>query len=106
MSLVFLNMLTTLCLWRPLLLLFVKCQQYAKTADEFCRYFNATKSKCSVILPIFSRLLAREFQSCIFYVAKKPIENVEPFLHLGHLFTSEFNDDEDIVNGRSNFFVT
>jgi len=56
-----------------------------------------------VILPICRRSLAKEFQSCIFYVAKKPIENVKSFLHLGHSFTSEFNDDEDINNGRSNF---
>jgi len=53
-------------------------------------------------LPICRRSLAKEFQSCIFYVAKKPIENVKSFLHLGHSFTSEVNDDEDIINGRSN----
>jgi len=76
------------------------CEDYA---DDFCIRFNATKSKCLVILPICRRSLAKEFQSCIFYVAKKLIENVKSFLHLGHSFTSEFNDDEDIINGRSNF---
>jgi len=34
---------------------------------------------------------------------QKPTENVKSFLHLGHSFTSEFNDDEGIINGRSNF---
>jgi len=42
------------------------------SADEFCICFNATKSKCLVILPICRRSLAKEFQSCIFYFAKKP----------------------------------
>jgi len=76
------------------------CKDYA---DEFCICFNATTSKCLVILPICRRSLAKEFQSCIFYVAKKPIENVKSFLHLGHSFSSEFNEDEDIINGRPNF---
>jgi len=76
------------------------CEDYA---DEFCICFNATKSKCLIILPICRRSLAKEFQSCIFYVAKIPIENVQSFLHLGHSFTSEFNDDEDIINGHPNF---
>jgi len=75
------------------------CEDYV---DEFCICFSATKSKCLVTLPICRRSLAKEFQSCIFYVAKKSIENVKSFLHLGHSFTSEFNDDEDIINGRSN----
>jgi len=70
---------------------------------RLCISFNATKSKCLVILPICRRSLANEFQSCMFYVAKKPIENVKSFLHLGHSFTLEFTDDEDIINGRSNF---
>jgi len=81
-----------------------KCIDYAV---EFFICFNATKSKCLVILPICRRSLAKEFQSCIFYVAKKPIETVKSFLHLiyiyGQSFTSKFNDDEDIINGRSNF---
>jgi len=79
------------------------CEDYA---DEFCICFNATKSKYLVILPIFSRALAKEFQSCIFYVAKKPIENVKSFLHIGHSFyivIQRWIDDEDIINGRSNF---
>jgi len=75
------------------------CEDYA---DDFCICFNSTKFKCLVILPVCRRSLSNEFQSCIFYVAKKPIENVK-FLHLGHSFTSEFNDDEDIINRRSNF---
>jgi len=40
-------------------------------ADEYCICFNAAKSKCLVILPICRRSFAKEFQSCIFYVAKK-----------------------------------
>jgi hypothetical protein len=76
------------------------CEDYA---DEYCICFNAAKSKCLVILPNCRRSSVKEFDSCIFYVANKPIEHVKSFLHLGHLFTSEFNDDEDIINGRSNF---
>jgi hypothetical protein len=53
------------------------------------------------ILPWFS--LAKEFQSCTSYVANKPIEYVKSFPHLSRSFTSEFNDDENIINGRSNF---
>jgi len=56
-----------------------------------------------VILPICRRSLAKEFQTGIFYVANKPIEHVKSFLHIGHWFISEFNDDEDIINGLSNF---
>ena len=76
------------------------CEDYA---DEYCICFNAAKSKYLVILPICRRSLAKEFQSCVFHVANKPIELVKSFSHLGHSFTSEFNDDEDIMNGRSNF---
>jgi len=59
--------------------------------------------KCSVILHKCRRSLAKEFQSCIFYFAKKLIENVKSLTHLGHSFTSAFNDDDDIINRRSNF---
>jgi len=76
------------------------CEDYA---DEYCIFFNAAKSKCLVILPNCHRSSAKEFYGCIFYVANKPIEHVKSFLHLCHSFTSEFNDDEDIINGRSNF---
>jgi len=74
------------------------CEDY-----EYCICFNAAKSKCLVILPICRRSLAKEFQSYIFYVANKPIEHVKSLLYLSHSFTSEFNDDEDIINGRSKF---
>ena len=33
-----------------------------------------------------------------------PIEVVDSFLHLGHLFTSDLKDDADIIKARS-FFV-
>jgi len=72
-------------------------------ADEYCICFNAAKSKCLVILPNCRRSSAKELYSCIFYVANKPIEHVKSFLHLGHSLTREFNDDDDIINGRSNF---
>jgi hypothetical protein len=79
------------------------CEDYA---DECCTYFSVANSKCSVILPVCRCSLAKEFQSCIFYVAKKPVKHVESFLHLGHSFTAEFNDDEYIISGRSNMFIT
>jgi len=76
------------------------CEDYA---NEYCICFSAAKSKCLVILPNCRRSSAKEFYSYIFYVAYKPMEHVKSCLHLGHSFTSEFNDDEDITNGRSNF---
>jgi len=76
------------------------CEDFA---DEYCICFNAAKSKCLVIPPNCRRSSAEKFYSCIFYVANKPLEHVKSFLHLGHSFTSEFNDDEDIINGRSYF---
>jgi len=75
------------------------CEDYA---DEYCICFNAAKSKCLVILPNCRRSSAKEYYSCNLYVANKPIEHVKSFLHLGHSFISEFND-EDIINGRSYF---
>ena len=76
------------------------CEDYA---DDYCICFNASKTKCLVFLPNCRRSLAKQFQSCVFYVANKSIEHVKSFSHLGHLFTSEFNDDEDIIKGRTNF---
>ena len=47
--------------------------------DEYCICFNAAKSECIVILPICRRSLAKEFQSCIFYVAKNPLNLLSHF---------------------------
>jgi len=49
-----------------------------------CVSINAAKSKCLVILPISRRSLAKEFQSCIFYVGTKAIEHVKSFLYLSY----------------------
>jgi len=54
-------------------------------------------------LAYFSLLISKRIFKLYFLRCQKPIENVKSFLRLGHSFTSEFNDDEDIINGRSNF---
>ena len=103
-SLALLPMLTTLCLWRLCATALRKMLAIREDyTNEYCICSNATKSKCSVILPICRRSLATGFPSCIFYAANKSIEHAESSSHLGHSFTSKFNDDEDIINDRSKF---
>jgi len=74
------------------------CEDYR---DEFCICFNATKSKC-LVLAYLSSLISKRISKLYFIRCQKPIENEKSFLHLSHSFTSEFNYDEDIINGRSN----
>jgi len=50
-----------------------------------------------------SSFISQGISKLYFYVANKPIEHDKSFLHFGHSFTSEFNEYEDIINGRSNF---
>jgi hypothetical protein len=76
------------------------CESYA---EEYRICFNTSKTKCLVVIPSCRRALTAYFQSCVFYVANQPIEFINSFSHLGHLFTSEFCDDEDIIKGRSTF---
>jgi hypothetical protein len=44
-----------------------------------------------------------QFKSGVFYLDNKPIEAVDSFLHLGHLFTSDFKDDAGIIKDRTAF---
>lgn len=76
------------------------CESYA---EEFRICFNSSKSKCLLVIPNCRRALNEYFLRCVFYVANKPIEFVNSFSHLGHLFTSNFCDDEDINKSRSIF---
>jgi len=56
--------------------------------DEYTRdyniSFNAVKTKCLVVVPLFE-----ELHDCVFYIGNKPIEFVNSFCHLGHLINSE-----------------
>ena len=76
------------------------CGEYA---SEYCISFNAAKSKCLVVLPRSRRDLRSHLNNCVFTVNKQPIEFVESFKHLGHVITSNFEDDSDISNRRNDF---
>ena len=74
-----------------------------KFADDFCIEFNSLKTKCLVFVPTCRRILNDHFKSCVFYLNNLPIEVVDSFLHLGHLFTSDLKDDADIIKVRASF---
>ena len=78
------------------------CGEYA---SKYCISFNAAKSKCLVVqgLPRSRRDLRSHLNNCVFTVNKQPIEFVESFKHLGHVITSNFEDDSDISNRRNDF---
>jgi hypothetical protein len=76
------------------------CDNYAA---DYSISFNASKSKCLVVLPSSRRSLCDYIKNCIFYVGGKPIEYVDSFAHLGHVITSQLTDNADIINRRSNF---
>jgi hypothetical protein len=42
-------------------------------------------------------------RACSFYINWKLIENVKEFRHLGHITTSAFSDDDDVVHRRNSF---
>ena len=76
------------------------CDSYA---SDYSISFNASKSKCLVVLPNSRRSLRDYVTNCIFYVCGKPIEYVDSFSHLGHIITSHLSDAADINNRRNNF---
>jgi len=55
-----------------------------KNANDYCNSFNASKSKCHVVLPRKCRFLSDYIKACTFYVGNNPIEYVDSFKHLGH----------------------
>jgi hypothetical protein len=80
--------------------LLVLCESYAR---EYCISFNALKSKCLTVVPKNCRAIFEDINHCVFYIDGKPIEFVRSFSHLGHMISSELNDDEDIINRKTAF---
>ena len=76
------------------------CDKYA---NEYCISFNASKSKCLVVLPRKRRFLCDYINNCTFYVSNNPIEYVDSFAHLGHVITNQLTDNADILKRRNDF---
>jgi phage-related holin len=43
--------------------------------------------------------------NCLFFISNQPIEIVESLTHLGHRIMSLLDDDDDIINRRSDFML-
>jgi len=80
--------------------LLVLCENYAR---EYCISFNVLKSKCLAVVAKNHRAIFEDVNDCVFYIDGKPIEFVRSFSHLGHLISSELNDDEEIINRKTAF---
>jgi len=76
------------------------CDKYA---NYYCSSFNASKSKCLVVLPPKCRFLGDYIKDCNFYVGNNPIEYVDSFEHLGHVIPNQLTDSADILKRRSDF---
>jgi len=76
------------------------CDAYAV---EFDILFNAAKSKFLVIVSNKRRFLFSDMCKCNFKIGDKIIENVDKYSHLGHLITTRFDDDDDILFRRNCF---
>ena len=77
-------------------IMLVICDNYAK---DYSISFNASKSKCLIILPGNRRFLNDLVRKCTFYVHNNPIEYVDTFVHLGHIITNHLSDNDDILIG-------
>jgi hypothetical protein len=75
------------------------CDDFAR---DFHVSFNAAKSKCMMFSPISanSRFSA---PSPMFYIGNQVIENVNQWLHLGHMLTNDLDDTADITRRRNSF---
>jgi hypothetical protein len=76
------------------------CDQYA---NKYSISFNASRSKCLVVLleiVVFSR---DHLRNCTFHVGNNPIEYVDSFEHLGHVITNQLDDNADISKRRYDF---
>jgi hypothetical protein len=76
------------------------CEEYARA---YCISFNASKSKCLVIVPSKRRGLHSLLSKCTFCIDNKPIEFVNSFTHLGHIISNDLSDDMDILKRRNDF---
>jgi hypothetical protein len=76
------------------------CDEYAR---EYNISFNASKSKCMIIVPSSRRRISDGISKCSFFIGNKLIEQVDSFAHLGHAISSKLNDDADIMRQRTHF---
>jgi hypothetical protein len=76
------------------------CDDYAK---DYYISFNASKSKCLIVLPNNRRFLHEFVELSAFYVGDNPIEFVDHFVHLGHVITNQLTDSDDILKRRHEF---
>lgn len=72
-------------------------------AAEYDIQFNPDKSKFLVIASNKRRQLYREMCLCSFSIDTRCIDNVDNFVHLGHIITSSFVDLDDILHRRNSF---
>ena len=66
-------------------------------------HLTLVESKLLVVLPRNRRWLSDCVRKCTFYVGDNPIEYVDSFVHLGHVITSQFVDNDDILKRRNDF---
>jgi len=76
------------------------CGDYA---TEYCISFIAAITKCLVVLPKSQRDLHTGLMGCVILINISPIEIVNSFTHLGHVFTSQLHDGLDVANRRAAF---
>ena len=62
--------------------------------------FNAQKSKFIVIAAGSRHHLIDIMRKCVFYVGGNCIENVNSYVHLGHIITDRLGDSDDILYRR------
>ena len=88
-----------LCCW-PLRLMRVMLDTSDSYAKEFNIVFNANKSKC-----LFSSCKRRSKQNIgpnpLFEINGRTIEYVNEWPHLGHIISSNLNDEADIMQRRN-----
>ena len=46
----------------------------------------------------------QKMTQCIFYIDGKTVDNVESYVHLGHIINSKFDDSDDILH-KCNCFI-
>ena len=55
------------------------------------------------MVPKNRRAIFENVNDCVFHINGGPIKSVKSFSHLGHLISSELNDDEDTINRKIAF---
>ena len=64
--------------------------------------FNASKSKCMVVLHN-CRALCNYLNDCVFFINGQPMEQVESVTHVGHVITARLDNDTDIEKRKVDF---